>query len=67
MDFYFGGEVADERDSAPFADGVDAVGDGFGAADGFENGVNAIAIGELENLLCEVRFRIEDLDRKSVV
>ena len=60
MDFYFGGEIADQSDGTAFADGVDAVGDGFGAADGFEDGVNAVAVGEIENLLCEVRFRIED-------
>ena len=60
MDFYFGGEVADERDGAAFADGVDAVGDGFGAADGFEDGVDAVAVREFENLLREIRFRVED-------
>src|SRR5579871_3052829 len=60
MDFYFGGEVADECNGAAFADGVNAVGDGLGAADGFEDGVDAVAVGELENLLCEVGFRVED-------
>src|SRR5580704_15208640 len=60
MDFDLGGEVPDESDGTAFANGVDAVGDGFGAANGFEDGVNAVAVGEIENLLCEVRFRIED-------
>ena len=60
MDFYFGGEIADERDRAAFADGVDAVGDGFGAADGFEDGVYAVSVCELENLLSEIGFGIED-------
>ena len=61
MDFYFGGEVADERDGATFADGIDAVSDGFGAADGFEDGVDAVAVGELEDLRSEIGFRIENL------
>ena len=56
VDFYFGGEVADESDGAAFADGVDAVGDGFGAADGFEDGVYAVSVCELEDLCGEIRF-----------
>ncbi len=60
MDSYFGGEIADESDGAAFANGVDAVSDGFGAADGFENGVNADVVGEFENLRGEIRFGVED-------
>jgi hypothetical protein len=60
MDFDFGGEITHERDGAAFADGVDAVGDGFGASDGFENGVYANVVGELEDLRGEIRFRVED-------
>ena len=66
MDFYFGGEVSDESYGAAFADGVNAVGDGFGAADGFEHGVDAVAIGEFENLLREIRFRIEDFSGAEI-
>ena len=65
-DCYFGGEVADEGDGAALSDGVDAVGDGFGAADGFEDGVDTISICELENLLREIRFRIEDFSGAEI-
>ena len=54
MDFHFGGEVADESDGATFADRVDAVGYGVGAANGFEHNVDAVAVCELQNLLCEI-------------
>ena len=54
MDFYFWGEVTDECDGATFADGVDAVGDGLGAADGFEDDVDAVSVCEFENLGCEI-------------
>src|SRR5205085_11679056 len=46
----FGRDVADQRDGAAFADRVDAGGDGLGGADGFEDDVDATAIGGAEDL-----------------
>ncbi len=67
MNFYFGGEVADEGDGATFAGGIDAVGDRFGAANGFEDGVNTVAIREFENLLREIRFRIKNFGGAEIL
>ena len=66
MNFYFGSEIADESDGAAFADGIDAVGDRFSAANGFEDDVHTVAVGEFQNLLREIRFRIENFSGAEI-
>jgi len=46
-------DVSDEDDGAAFAGGVDGSDDGFGPADTFEGDVDALIVGELENLRLE--------------
>ena len=48
-----GGDVADEGDGSAFADAVDACGDGFVSAYGFEDAVDAAAGGEGEDFFGE--------------
>ncbi len=49
-------DIADERDGAALADAIDRGVNGFVSSDGFENHIDAVPVGELQNLVDEIGF-----------